>query len=706
MKRVIPILTLILLLSNSCKKDLDFDKFKTFNLQPELGFPIGIINLTMSDLIKEDSNIVYDGDGFIRFVLSNDTVASFPVDSFVKIPDIAPIQINNSLGLIDVTDITITQTKSLNDMMSGFSSATQTAINSAAGTSTIFPSINDQNASVTDLVLSNAQFSDVSMASGYLVLQFTNRLPVSMDIIRINLYNTSPFQSLIGQLVFSNVPPNGGTKRDSLNLTGVTLSSSLGYSLPLFRTYASSSPVVVNLNDYFQIDVTTNKLKAYAGNAVFPDMTINPQSLNVDFKTDDSTVKIRNVAFESGLINYSIKSTIDERLDIKISIPGATKNSLPFAPIVLSVNNETKTGTIDVSDVIFDLTQDLTQPYNKIKVLVEPAVVSSNQIKAFDSSNNINASFAFETLTFKELNGYLGNQVINIDTSNIDVGFLDQFSSGFPLDDPKIKIMSSNSIGVPIQIKLDVEGKSASSGTQSLNAAPFTIPFPTQAQKGQVIKNTQTFDKSNSSLVTLLNLPPKTVVFGGKATLNPAGFTGYNDFITKNGSIVVGYEIAMPLSLKTSDFVIQPKDTANNPFFKVNEDGTLGDFSMGDIKNVDYLELITKIENGIPFGGKLYLYFADKNGVISDSTGIETLLVSAIPDATGKTVTPSLSLGSLKLTNAMLQNMKDKNLSKMIVKVKISTYANGSQPVKIYSTYKIRIGLTVKIKGKYALGGK
>ena len=704
LKRILPILG-IFMIFNSCKKDLDLNKFNNFELAPVLGTPLGILDLTMSDILKEDSSVLYDGDGLIRFVLRNDTVASFPVDSFVKIPDLAPIQINNSLGLIDIDDISITETKSLNDMASGFSAGTKSALNAASGTVTIFPSINDQNTEVTALALSTAQFTDVSIASGFLTIQFKNQLKVTIDIIKINIYNTSPFQSLIGQLVFTNVAPNG-IKRDSLDMRGVTLSSSLGYSLPQFRTYASSSPILVDLSDDIRIDVTTNKMKAYAGNAIFPNQVINAQSLNVDFKSDDSTVRIKNVTFEAGQINYSVTSTIKEQLDIKITIPGAIKNGLPFPPINLSVNNSTKTGVIDVSNVIFDLAQDLTQPYNKIKVSVEPQIVSSNTIKPFDSSNKVNASFAFGTLTFKELNGYLGNQVINIDPSDVDVGFLDQFSTGFPLDDPQIKIMSSNAIGVPIQIKLEAEGQTASGAKQSLNAAAFTIPYPTSAQKGQTIKGTQTFDKNNSDLVKMLNLPPKKVVFSGKATLNPAGFTGYNDFITKSGGINVGYEINMPLSLKTSDFTIQPKDTAANPFFKVNPDGTLGDFTFGDTANINYVELLTKIENGIPFGGKLYLYFATKDGVVLDSTGIETLLNSAIPDINGKTVTPSVSNGALILTNTQFRNMKNNNLSKMLVKVRISTYANGTQPVKIYSTYKVKIGISAKIKAKYLIGAK
>ena len=104
------------------------------------------------------------------------------------------------------------------------------------------------------------------------------------------------------------------------------------------------------------------------------------------------------------------------------------------------MNNNTKVGSIDLKNVAFDLTTDINQPYNKLKVEVEPTLVSSNQIKSFDSSNYVNANFSFANLEFAEINGYLGTREIKIEPSVQTLDFLDQFESGFPLDDPKIKI--------------------------------------------------------------------------------------------------------------------------------------------------------------------------------------------------------------------------------------------------------------------------
>lgn len=682
----------------ACKKDLNFDKFNEITLNPEFGIPLALIEVKMSEVIKEDSNVVYDPDGFIRFVIREDSIASFPVDSFVNISPITPVNVNNKLGLINIDDMAITQSQTLNQMSNNFSPTTRTALQNANGTTSIFPSINDQNTNITSLDLNTTQFTSIEIANGFLVLEFKNQLKVTVEQITINIFNTVPFQSLVGQLIYTNVAA-GASKKDSINLVGSNLSSNLAYSLPVFKTFASSSPVLIDLNDGIRFDVNVKNLKASGGVAVFPSQTINAQNLDIDIKADDSTVKIRDVKFESGLINYTVASNIDELLTIKITIVGATKNGSPMAPINISVKNSTKNGQIDLSDVLFDLTKDPNQPFNKMQVKVEPAIVSSNTMKSFDSSNFVNANFTFGTLKFKELNGYLGNREIVIAPSEQTFDFLDQFESGFPLADPKIKLFSSNSIGVPVTVILDAKGTSAKGQTQSLNAAPFLIGYPTLAQKGQTINSTNVIDKNNSDIIKMLNLPPNKISFGGKASINAGGFTGYNDFIVKGSGIAVGYEIERPLSLKTNNFVIER--TTENPLFEI-KDGVIGKSKLGT-DSIEYVDLIFKIDNAIPFDLEMNMYFADKDSVIKDTIAVGKFMQASVPDANGRTIKNTTTVSSVRLPKTKMDAIRQKNLVNMVVTLKIITFNNGTQIVKIYSDYVTKIGVSAKVKLKYKL---
>jgi hypothetical protein len=256
---------------------------------------------------------------------------------------------------------------------------------------------------------------------------------------------------------------------------------------------------------------------------------------------------------------------------------------------------------------------------------------------------------------------------------------------------------------VPVDVTLDAVGTSAKGVSQNLNAPAFTIGYPTTAQKGQVINDTKTIDKNNSSIVAMLNLPPKTISFGGKAQINAAGFTGYNDFITKGGGVAVGYEVEMPLSLKTNSLVRD--QYLSNPFFEsLNNGDSLGKSTLGfNPEDIEFLDLLLKTENGIPFETNLDLYFANKDSVIQDTILIGTLMKSAIPDANGRTAQKVTTVAPIRLTSEKLAAIKQKNLTQLMVRITISTFNGGSTPVKIYSDYTAKIGLSAKVKLKLKL---
>lgn len=699
MKRKIyfSIFTVILVFS-ACKKDLNLEKFNEMSFTPEFGLPLATINMKMSDILKDtDEYIQYDPDGFIRFVIREDSIANFPVDSILKIPAVAPLVTDNKLGVLEIKNLTMNQSRTLGEMMTNFNASTRVLLDSAVGKVTIFPALNDANTQIRTIPLESNEFDFVNLSNGFLVVSFTNEFPVTMDEIKMSIFNTVPFQSLIGQLTFRNVPPNG-TKLDSVNLANATLSSGLGYSLPVFKTFTSAGPVFIDSTDQIKFKVETKGLKAYQGAAKFPNQVLNPELLSLNLGGDNPSIRLRKLVFNAGKINYNLSSNIAEKLSIKLDIIGASKNGSPLAPIIIEVNNNTNIGFVDLSNVAFDLSQDPNQPYNKIRVSVEPRIISSGLIRTFDSSNFVKASFGFDDLGFKEINGFLGTREIKIEPSESTFDLFDQFTSGFPIDDPKIKLITSNSIGVPVSVTLDAEGISSKGTKQSLNAPAFTIGYPSLSQKGQVINDVKVLDKNNSSIVQLLDLAPKTIKFGGKATINAGGFTGYNDFILQGAGIAVGYEVDIPLSLKTNSLVIEK--IAQNALFTV-ENGQITNFAFPvDSTNIDYVELVLRIDNGIPFDASLDLFFADKDSVIMDTVAAGTFMRSSIPDANGRTIKNTVATSTIRIDAQTLKEIRAKNLVNMVIRLKIATFGNGTTPVKIYSDYAAKIGLSAKVKLK------
>lgn len=700
-KKLYPAIVVLLFVGMmACKKDLNFNKFNDVKLSPEYGIPLVDFNLKISDAVKEDDVIKYDPDGFIRLVYVDDSLGNFPADSFVKIPSLSPITFFSNLGAIEVGNLNIVNSRTLSNIAGGFNPATQAALNSASGNVTIFPAINDQNTTVVALPnQTNANFVDVTMSQGFLKIEVQNRLPVTLDQLTINLYNLIPFQNLLGQIVLTGIGPNQ-SKADSINMNGKTLSTSIGYNMPVFKTLASSSPVLVDLSDSITVIATTSNLKAVAGNAVFPSQDLNTEDIIVPVKPEDTTARVKHAIFDQAFINYNVTSTVNERIDLHISIPGAKQNGVQIAPFIITVNNNTVTGSLDISNTDLDLGLVPGNPYNQLKVLIQPKIVSSNQIKTFDSSDFIDATFSFSNFKFKSLDGYLGSKTISFEPSDLLFDAFGNLTSGLRFEDLRIRINTQSSIGMPIRVNLNAVAQNPKGTTSTFNGSGFNISYPTMSQRGQTISDSYEYNKNNSNIVDVVAIAPNKITFGGTTITNANGFTNsYNDFIDKNTAINVGIEFEVPFNIRSDNIELQ--DTLTYPFMEVDaENKKFSDSSVLNLsfKDIDYLEVLTKIDNAFPFDGGFTLYFADENYQIKDSISVPVFFESAIPDANGRTQTRKVTNSGFKITSDQFRKHYQQNLIYMLISAKLNTYNNGTVPVKIYNNYNARIGLSGKVK--------
>lgn len=683
MKKYIYALVFLLIALSSCKKDLNFDKFNDTKLRPELGFPVAILNIKMSKIFKQnDSTIKYDPDGLIKFIFKQDSISNFSVDSILKSVEIDPVINQTKLGEIDIDNFTITSKQRLDTLVNGFSPAAQTTFNLIKNTNAVFPALDESSSKFANFSTAD-NFVDVTFSSGFLVVEFGNYLPVTISELRVNVYNTLPFTSLIGSLNYTNISPNS-SKKDSLNLAGLTLSNALSYNLPIFKTLSSSSPVFVNPSDSITIKASSRNLKAIRGTAIFPSQTLDPEIFETDFANPDGE-RIKILEFSSGVIDYSVSSNVQEPIQVKIDFPGSSKNGNPLPSQFINVNNNTSNGQIDLSGVKFRLDQNTIIPYNKFKVQITPSIISSNTPKTFDSSNAINASFVFNNIKPKMVEGYLGTKNIDISPGEFDAEFFSVIESGLFLEDPVLKLNTASSVGAPITLFFDLEGI-RNNRTQKLNATPTVIAYPTTAQKGQTISGQIAINKSNSQIRELFAIAPTKLNFGGKAVVNTSGFTGfYNDFVGEGESVVVGVEMEIPFSLRSTEFIMTD---------------TIGNFVPTDTSDIDYVDVITKIENGFPFDGGFTFYFVDSSFNIIDSLVSPILFGSGVPDANGRVVTKTTKVETITFNDVFIKRLKAGNVKDVIFRTNINTYANGTVPVKIFSDYETKIGLTIKTKLK------
>ena len=82
----LPSLVLLIILGfSACKKaDLDLNKYQDVKLQPGIVTPLASVSITAGKILKQDSIIVHDPDGLIRFVVRKDSIVTIGADSILR----------------------------------------------------------------------------------------------------------------------------------------------------------------------------------------------------------------------------------------------------------------------------------------------------------------------------------------------------------------------------------------------------------------------------------------------------------------------------------------------------------------------------------------------------------------------------------------------------------------------------------------------
>ena len=90
----------------ACKKaDLDLNKYQDVKLQPGIVTPLASVSITAGKILKQDSIVVHDPDGLIRFVVRKDSIVTIGADSILKNISLPKSNVNFTLGEIDVPSI-------------------------------------------------------------------------------------------------------------------------------------------------------------------------------------------------------------------------------------------------------------------------------------------------------------------------------------------------------------------------------------------------------------------------------------------------------------------------------------------------------------------------------------------------------------------------------------------------------------------------
>lgn len=397
-------------------------------------------------------------------------------------------------------------------------------------------------------------------------------------------------------------------------------------------------------------------------------------------------VELESAVFSKGYLRYILysDSVISSNADVRLTIKNATIGGNAFSHLVsLPAMQDSIVDSVDVSGLTFDFSNGGTD-VNFLGLKLELESADSASV-----GHVYNFGLNFVNLSIDNATGFFGRRQVNIPGGdfNFDVSSLEDFIDGFFLANPIIKLVTSTSVGMGIEINPDFDGVNGSGDIVPLNADPLVINAATSTT--QMDTSILEISKQNSDIVSFLAALPRQILYAGNGIMNPNGNTGTPNFISKDSKVNIGLIIDLPLEIRAENMRLE--QTINDVSLSADQEADI----------VEELALFFNVANGFPFDVDVNVSFLDS--ITGDSiNGVAIPLLNASPvDAQGRVIQKVETNYSVVFDQSQIDALLRSD--KMNIKARINTSNNGQQVVKLFTDYDLDIKLATKVKVNYQL---
>ena len=680
----------VLFILTSCM-DEHLDKISTQVIQDtQIAVPLIQSSITMFDLLPLDEHIVIDDDNFIRIIYSRDSFASVSSDSLLDVENQAPTSRSMSLGAIEIEDytdefrMTILQlSQNIEDTVLGGYFPTGVAYSDEHG-SAFFPPIVPQSAGYYSRPGPDA-FKFVVVETGLIEISLINEMPVEITRLDMTLMNRID-SSVVGKFYFENIPVDG-IQTDDLYIENQDLYSDLLMFVDTFfvegsgnNPFDQSTFVPLSYAQGVDVIVTTRNFIVKEGLVRFPEREGPSDTIVVDLEFENG-MELSRMDVDEGDFNCNFESSVKTDIDVEFTIPQLKNEFGEVFTFSFIVSNTEQSGiqnsTFPIDGFDFDLSQNLNTLDVYFSTKVVPTPVTQDHV-VFSELDTVRISVALDNMEFSYIEGYFGQveKIIEPSEFSLDLNALQEIATGIVLETPKITFISDNSMGIPFDINLTMEG--VNNGMLSnLDGPPIEI-------NANGISYTE-YNSANSQIVDFIALNPKKMQYSGDVISNPQGDTGALNFISPGSGLTIGFEMDLPLHLRIEDTNLS--DTLNISLELPTSIETNID---------DYLvsaQLFFSIENEFPFDANVMLYFKDSISNYNLDSLELNLIEAAQVNSEGIVENASVLNYSILLAQERLLNLLDVN--QVVLNANFSSYDYENTAVKLYTDYELRIGLGI-----------
>ncbi len=420
------------------------------------------------------------------------------------------------------------------------------------------------------------------------------------------------------------------------------------------------------------IVLTTDEVNEFNNSGT---VTINRQ-VAVDYLSD-----LDSIIIESGMINLNIQENFPANGNLSLSFKTAGNSSILDHTYNWNYDGFNSFTSDFTSNNFSDVTFAFGGDNDGAKVFIQYQLVleRSQGINLVEGQNNISLDFEFVNLDFDALYGDLSTQNISTERNSFDTDFFDQGNDfqefAYYLDDPRLKIIYTNTMGVPVVFNVNnfLAYKNGNADEVTINEEVSLNP----ATPGTAAVQEASF---NEPFKEIINNLPDSVQLQIDGIIDPENTT--NNFVTSSSGLQIGYEIEIPLVLSIQDLIF-------------NESFDIDDLEADQLQSVIFK---FNSNNSLPFNVNLKAVFLD-----ADSGELHVLFDDLILEA-GDSGQPTELIDFIRMENdpqtsanelAFLQEATRVGIS---IKVDTSTPVDGVQKVEISSTDRIDFGLAMQAK--------
>jgi hypothetical protein len=690
---------LLMLVQGGCMKDTYEMKRLSPKVQLSPSMVISAVkgNVTFADMVKANDTVVFNNDKSVKIVFRKESIIDFKLADFYNLTDMITYSKSYAVGEMDIAPFYQTLNFTLASISARFTTTLRNQFISLNYTTSIFPPFPSTNLQ-DNIFPSIPNLEYATFSSGAIDITVKNNLRVLLNSgASISLFNATG-RTPIGTAAIFPAIPAGEVRTVTIDLANKYVTNNVIAAIILPGTPGSSpNPVYIDLNGSgVEIGIRGRDMKVKSGKVKIPLQKVTSITSNevLDFNPG-SGVEIERVKITNGNLSFKIQSAFPNTATLGITLPTALRTNGDTLKATMNLNNGSNiSGSISVSNTIFNLSSFTQQPYNRMPVQYNISLTTNNSFVIFSKDDLIKIDLEILNPEFDYVKGYFGKQTESIGPDSLDLDIADILShvaGSFSVSSPSIKLNYSNSFPIPIEVTLQALGKRENKPDVNLNLTPPVIQiaypvYPTSRDASSSI----TIDKTNSKISELISMIPEKIRFSGSAVINPAATPGVrNNYVFGESRFLGTLEVEVPMEFRINN--LQFKDTVDNFLKDESSD------SDNPIKpeNFDSLQINIVAENGFPMGVSVSMGLYNSTTHAIDSVSAASLLLPAQVGTNGKT-TPVESTTELKFTKKFFNSIK--SADKIIIRFKLNTTDSNTKDVKFYSDYGIKYNVTVVAK--------